>query len=84
MKLKFAVVEWVDSTCFRADYISSPSEVPKVKPRTLISSGHFIDEDEDYITIAQDIVIGEDPQRLVLSIPKVSILSYKVFTKKFK
>lgn len=84
MKLKQAIVKWVDSTYFRADYINSEEEIPKIKPRVLISSGHFINEDENSITIAQDIVEGEDPERLVLSIPKVSIISYKVYTKNLK
>lgn len=84
MTFKIAIIKWVDSTYYKLDYIDSIEEVPVVKPKILISCGLLIYDDEDCIAIAQDEVIDNEPKRMVISIPKISIIKYEIMTKKLK
>jgi len=82
MEITCCVIKWIDSTYYRIDD-SFIDEIPKLlKPRTLISMGILVDENEDSITICQDSESLCDGNRLVLTIPKISILYYEIFTKK--
>ena len=78
MKFKIAIIEWVDSTYYKLDYIDSVEDIPKIEPRTLVSCGFFVSEDKHSITISQDKVIDGKAERVVLSIPKVSVIRYSI------
>ena len=84
MSLEIAVIKWVDSTYYKIDYADSEEDIPVISPKVLISCGFLINENEDAITISQDLVEDGDAKRLVLCIPKVSVLKYQIFTKKLK
>lgn len=81
MEVKLAAIQWIDSTYYRADYISNDSEKEEVHPRCLISCGFLVYEDEQCVVIAQDQVVSGDAKRLVLSVPKISIIKQEIFTK---
>lgn len=84
MEFKIAIVKWIDSTYYRADYVDNDNDIEQIHPRTLISCGFLIYEDSDCIVLAQDKVLNHDPKRVVISIPKVSIIKQEIFTKKLK
>ncbi len=84
MTFKIAIVKWIDSTYYRADYIESDDDIEKIQPRNLITCGFLIYEDSDCLVIAQDQVVDDEPKRVVISIPKVSIIKQEIFTKKLK
>ena len=82
MEITCAIIKWIDSTYYRIsdDFVD---EIPRLlKPRTLISTGILVNDNEDSITICQDNESLSDGNRLVLTIPKISVLFYEIFTKK--
>lgn len=84
MNFKIAIVKWIDSTYYRADYVDNDNDIEQIHPRTLISCGFLIYEDSDCVVLAQDIVVNDAPKRVVISIPKASIIEQENFTKKLK
>lgn len=81
-ELKMAIVKWVDSTYYRIDDTLVQDFPSMSKPRTLISVGILLYEDEDFIAICQDVEATGSGSRLVLSIPKVCVTHTEIFTKK--
>lgn len=82
--LKIAMVLWTDSTYYRIEQ-GLQEELPEfIQPRNLISVGLLLHEDENFICICQDLESTGVGSRLVLSIPKVSIISKEIFTKKIR
>jgi hypothetical protein len=81
MNTEMSVIKWIDSTYYRIDYANSEEDIPKISTKVLISCGFLVDENENSITISQDLVEDSDAKRLVLCIPKVSIIKYTIFTK---
>lgn len=80
-KIKIAIIEWVDATYYKADYICEGEEIPIVEPKTLYTVGILIGETEDCVAICQD-VIDEGMGRMILSIPKISIKKLKIINQK--
>lgn len=78
MTFKVAFIQWVDSTYFKIDFCPEDYEVEIPKPRTLISCGLVLHDDNDCISICQDIELISNSSRMVLVIPKVSILKYEI------
>lgn len=82
--VKIVIIHWVDSTYYRIE-TETIEELPELpQPRRLLSVGILICEDNHSITISQDTDPIGTMNRLVLTIPKVSIISKEIFTKKIK
>jgi hypothetical protein len=81
-EIKIVLIEWIDSTYYKCDYICEGEDIPIVEPKTLYSAGIFIGETDSCVAICQD-VIEEGMGRMVLSIPKISIKKMKVIKQKF-
>lgn len=79
-EITIVIIEWVDSTYYKCDYICEGEDLPIVEPKTLCSAGIFFGETDSCVVIGQDIVEGMG--RMVLSIPKISIK--KIVKKKVK
>jgi len=84
MEFNLAIIQWIDSTYYRADYINNIDDIEQIHSRTLISCGFLVYEDDECVVIAQDQVVSGEAKRLVLSIPKVSIMKLEIFTKKLE
>jgi hypothetical protein len=80
--IKIAIIHWTDSTYFKVE--ESIGNPETLKPRNLISVGILIHEDKDFISICQDMETKKEGNRMVISIPKVSIISKEIFMKKIK
>lgn len=80
-EIKIAIIQWVDSTYYKCDYICEGENIPIVEPKTLYTVGILIGETNDCVAICQD-VIEEGMARMVLSIPKISIKKMKVIKQK--
>ena len=83
-EISIAVIQWIDSTFYRIENEFSNDIPEMLKPRTLISVGILINEDKNSITICQDSESTGEGNRLVLTIPKISILWSNIFTKKIR
>ena len=71
--MKIVIVKWIDSTYYRQDEIVLGNEITELKPKTLYSTGFLMHETLDFISICQDYEPTTEHDRLILSIPKVSI-----------
>ncbi len=70
MNLKWKIIEYIDSNCIddQADEIVQPVEITAI--------GFVIEETEDHITLAREII--GDEYRGQIAIPKVAIVKKKV------
>lgn len=80
-EIQIAVIEWIDATYYKADYIFDGEDIPLIEPKTLHSVGILVCETDECVAICQDIVEGMG--RMILSIPKISIKKMKVIKHKF-
>jgi hypothetical protein len=67
--MKIAVIEYIDSNMTH----EQTSEI--VKPEPITTVGFVIDEKDEYITLAAELIGGE--YRRQVSIPKVAVLKTK-------
>lgn len=81
-ELTIAIIHWIDSTFYRLEDDFTEDIPTMVKPRTLVSVGILLNESDVSMTICQDSETSGAGNRLILTVPKVSILYSEVFTKK--
>lgn len=75
MKAKIAIIRWMDSTYYKHDYASTDSEdMEYLAPGELYSCGFLIKEDDEFVAICQDMEIKGKAARMILVIPKISII----------
>jgi len=84
MIFEVAFIKWIDSTYYKIEFMNSDCKLDNLKPKILFTVGIFIYEDDDFITICQDFEPTTDSSRMVLSIPKVSIINYEIKKMKIK
>lgn len=78
MIYKIAFVKWIDSTYYQINETVKKEDINYTEPKTIYSVGLLIHDDLKCLIISQDVEISSDSCRLILSIPKVSILDYEV------
>ena len=82
--IKIAIIHWVDSAYYRIES-GVVEELPEMLiPRNLFSSGILLHEDDNSISICQDMETTGAGSRMVLTIPKVSVISKEIFIKKIR
>lgn len=82
MIFEIAIIKWIDSTYYRIEGCISKEEIDKTKPKEIYSIGILVYQDDNCITISQDFEPSTNTERLVLTIPKKSVIKYE--TKKIK
>ena len=79
---EIAIIKWIDSTYYKIEGCVNKEDISEVKPKELYSVGILVYQDDDCIIISQDFEPTTNSERLVLTIPKKSVIKYE--TKKIK
>jgi hypothetical protein len=83
MTFEIAIIKWIDSTYYRIEGCVNKEEINEVKPKEIYSVGILVYQDEDCIIISQDFEPTTNSERLVLTIPKRSVINYVIKKIKF-
>ena len=83
MIFEIVMIHWIDSTYYRIEGCVTKEDLETIKPKEIYSVGIFIHEDESCIIISQDYEPITDSERLILTIPKNSVIKYQIKKIKF-
>ena len=83
MTFEIAIIKWVDSTYYKIEGCVRKEEIETIKPKEIYSVGMLVYQDDDCITISQDFEPLTELERMVLTIPKKSVINYMIKKIKF-
>jgi hypothetical protein len=83
MIFEIAIIKWIDSTYYKIEGCVNKKDITEVKPKELYSVGILVYQDDDCIIISQDFEPITNSERLVLTIPKKSVIDYLIKKIKF-
>jgi len=83
MTFEIAMIKWIDSIYYRIEGCVNKEEIVEVKPKEIYSVGMLVYQDDDCIIISQDFEPITNLERLVLTIPKRSVINYLIKKIKF-
>jgi hypothetical protein len=83
MIFEIAIIKWIDSTYYKIEGCVNKEDITEVKPKELYSVGILVYQDDDCIIISQDFEPITNSERLVLTIPKKSVIDYLIKKIKF-